>query len=111
MSGHITAKTTYFTIFAALMVLTGITIATSFVNLGPLNFPVAISIAIVKAMLVVLFFMHLKYSSGLTKLIVGTGFFFLLVMFTLTLTDVLSRGWHTAPVRGGAGAPSATARP
>ena len=71
----------------------------AFINLGHLNFPVAISIAIIKATLVVLFFMHVKDSSRLTKLIVGTGFFFLLVLFTLTLTDYLSRGWQTYPVQ------------
>lgn len=97
MSGHVSPVRLYLGIFAALMVFTAITVAVAFVNLGPLNFPVALSIAIVKATLVILFFMHVKYSSRLTKLIVGTGFFFLLVLFTLTLTDYLSRGWLTAP--------------
>jgi cytochrome c oxidase subunit 4 len=89
----------YFTIFGSLMILTAITVGVAFINLGRLNFPVAISIAILKATLVVLFFMHVKDSSRLTKLIVGTGFFFLLVLFTLTLTDYLSRGWQTYPVQ------------
>jgi hypothetical protein len=62
---------------------------------------VAISIAITKATLVVLFFMHVKYSSRLTKLFVGMAFFFLLTLFGLTMTDYLSRGLHTYP--GGAG--------
>jgi cytochrome c oxidase subunit 4 len=97
MSGHVSPKSLYIAIFAALMVLTGITVSVSFVNLGALNFPVALSIAIIKATLVILFFMHVKYSSRLTKLVIGTGFFFLLVLFTLTLTDYLSRGWLTAP--------------
>ena len=103
MSGHVSPKRLYYTIFAALMALTAITVAVAFVPLGALNFPVAISIAIIKATLVILFFMHVKYSSRLTKLIVATGFFFLLVLFTLTLTDYLSRGWLTAPAgaRGG----------
>jgi len=96
MSGHVSPKSLYYAIFAALMVLTAITVGVAFINLGPFNFPVAISIAIFKATLVILFFMHVKYSSRLTKLIVGTGFFFLLVLFTLTLTDYLSRGWPTA---------------
>ena len=107
MSGHVSPKPLYYAIFAALMVLTGITVGVAFINLGNLNFPVAISIAIVKATLVVLFFMHVKYSSRLTKLIVATGVFFLLVLFTLTLTDYLSRGWMTGPpsTRPQAGAP------
>jgi cytochrome c oxidase subunit 4 len=97
MSGHVTPKLTYYAIFATLMVLTAITVGVAFINLGAFNFTVALSIAIVKATLVILFFMHLKYSSRLTKLTVGTGFFFLLVLFTLTLTDYLTRGWLTAP--------------
>ena len=97
MSGHVSPKGVYYTIFAALMVLTAITVGVAFINLGPFNFPVAISIAIIKATLVILFFMHVKYSSRLTKLVVGTGFFFLMVLFTLTLTDYLSRGWLTGP--------------
>jgi cytochrome c oxidase subunit IV len=96
MSGHISPKSTYYTIFGTLMVLTAVTVAVAFVNLGAFNFPVAISIAILKATLVVLFFMHVKYSSRLTKIIVGTGIFFLLVMFVLTMTDYVSRGWSTA---------------
>ena len=95
MSGHIAPVRSYVLIFALLMIFTAITVVVAFINLGPLNFPVAISIAIVKATLVILFFMHVKYSSQLTKMIIGTGLFFLLVMFSLTMTDYLSRGWRT----------------
>ena len=97
MSGHISPKTTYYTIFGALMVCTALTVGAAFVNLGDLNFPVALTIAIFKATLVILFFMHVKYSSRMTKLIVGVAFFFLGIMLTLTLSDYLSRGWFTAP--------------
>src|SRR6185503_19470254 len=97
MSGHISPKTTYYTIFGALMVLTAITVTIAFINLGSLNFPVALGIAILKATLVILFFMHVKYSSRLTKLICGTAFFFLVILFGLTLSDYLSRGWFVAP--------------
>lgn len=93
----------YYGIFAALMVLTAITVAVAFVPLGQLNFPVAITIAITKATLVVLFFMHVKYSSRLTKMVVGMALFFLMTMFGLTLTDYLSRGWYTS-ARGSAAA-------
>ena len=103
MSGHVSPKSTYYAIFAALMVLTVVTVAVAFINLGSLNFPVAIGIAITKATLVVLFFMHVKYSSRLTKMIVGMALFFLATMFGLTLTDYLSRGWDSAP-GGSAGA-------
>jgi cytochrome c oxidase subunit 4 len=96
MSGHVSPKSTYYLIFGMLMVATAVTVFVAFLNLGVLNFPVAISIAIVKATLVILFFMHAKYSSRLTKLIVGGAFFFLLILLTLTMTDYMSRGWHTS---------------
>ena len=101
MAGHISPKSTYYAIFGALMVLTAVTLAVAFVNLGSFNFPVAIGIAITKATLVILFFMHAKYSSKLTKLFVGTAFFFLFILLTLSLTDYLSRGMKTYD--GGAG--------
>ncbi|NOT43903.1 MAG: oxidase [Acidobacteria bacterium] len=97
MSGHVSPVSSYIGIFLGLMVLTAVTVGVAFINLGPLNFPVAIAIAILKATLVILFFMHVKYSSTLTKMFVGTAFFFLIILFGLTLTDYLSRGLHTSP--------------
>jgi len=97
MAGHVSPKSTYYTIFGSLMVLTAVTVSVAFINLGRLNFPVALAIAILKATLVILFFMHVKYSSRLTQLICGVSFFFLFVLFGLTLTDYLSRGWFVAP--------------
>ena len=118
MSGHISPKSTYYAIFGALMVLTAVTVAVAFVPLGSFNFPVAIGIAITKATLVILFFMHAKCSSRLTKLFVGTAFFFLIILLGLSLTDYLSRGMRTYPGgSGGAGygvrteAPPTTPRP
>jgi cytochrome c oxidase subunit 4 len=98
---HIAPKSMYYTIFGILMVMTALTVFAAFHHLGVFNFPVAIGIAITKATLVVLFFMHAKYSSRLTKLFVGMSFFFLAIMFALTLTDYMSRGLKTYP--GGAG--------
>ena len=95
MSGHVSPKGIYYAIFGSLMVLTVVTVAVATINLGHLNFPVAIGIAITKATLVILFFMHAKYSSKLTKLFVGTAFFFLMVLLTLTMTDFFSRGLPT----------------
>ena len=97
MSGHISPKSTYYAIFGALMVFTAITVGVAFINLGAFNFPVALAIAVTKATLVILFFMHAKWSSRLTKLIIGGAFFFLGVLLMLTMTDYLSRGWHTSP--------------
>ena len=105
MSGHVSPRSTYYTIFGALMLCTALTVGAAFINLGNLNFPVALAIAIFKATLVVLFFMHVKYGSRMTKLIVMTAFFFLGIMLTLTMSDYLSRGWFPAP--GGSTAPGA----
>ena len=103
MAGHISPKSTYYAIFGALMVLTAVTVGVAFVNLGSFNFPVAIGIAITKATLVILFFMHAKYSSRLTKMFVGTALFFLSILLGLTMTDYMSRGLDTYP-GGAAGA-------
>ena len=103
MSAHVLPKSIYYTIFASLMVLTAATVAVAYVNLGSFNFPVAIGIAITKATLVVLFFMHVKYSSRMTKMVVAIAIFFLLVMLGLTMTDYMTRDWFSSP-RGSTGA-------
>jgi cytochrome c oxidase subunit IV len=94
---HISPTSTYFTVFGTLMVLTAVTVAAAFTNLGALNFPVALAIAVTKATVVILFFMHVKYSSKLTKFVVVSCLFFLASLFGLTFTDYLSRGWFTSP--------------
>ena len=94
---HIASKGSYFAIFAALMVLTVVTVAAAFVNVGPFSAAVALGIATLKATLVVLFFMHVKYNSRLTKLIVVSGFFFLVILVALTMTDYATRGWLGLP--------------
>ena len=101
--GHVAPKSLYYSIFGALMVFTIVTVEVATHNFGVLNFPVAIGIAITKATLVVLFFMHAKYSSKLTKMFVGTALFFLTILLGLTMTDYLSRGLDTYP-GGAAGA-------
>jgi cytochrome c oxidase subunit 4 len=80
-------------IFGALLLGTGLTVAASYLELGIFNPIVAIAIACIKAVLVILFFMHVKYSSRLTKLTVAAGFFTFLVLITMTLTDYMSRAW------------------
>ena len=105
MAGHISPKSTYYAVFGALMVGTAITVGAAFVDFPfQLNFPIALAIAVTKATLVILFFMHVKYGSKLTKLIVGVAFFFLGILLTLTFSDYLSRGWYTAP--GGSTSPA-----
>ena len=104
MSGHISPQSTYYAVFGALMLGTALTVAAAFVDFPlQLNFPIAMAIAVTKATLVILFFMHVKYGSKLTKLIVGTAFFFLGILLTLTFSDYFTRGWYTAP--GGSTSP------
>jgi cytochrome c oxidase subunit 4 len=87
----------YYSIFAALMVLTWVTVAVAYVDLAAFNKVVALGIATFKASLVVLFFMHVKDSSRLTKLVVVCGFFFLAVLLALTMSDYASRGFLPLP--------------
>ena len=94
---HIAPVKSYVAVFGTLMVLTTITVAAAFTHMGALNFPVALAVAITKATVVILFFMHVKYSSRLTKMIVGIAFFFLAILLLLTLTDYGSRGWYASP--------------
>ena len=77
----------------ALLVLTAITTAVAFVDLGPWNTVVALGIAFLKATLVALFFMHVKYSPRLTQVVVAGGIFWLAILIVLTLSDFVSRGW------------------
>jgi cytochrome c oxidase subunit 4 len=93
MSQHIISKTVYVVIFLALICLTLVTVKVAAINLGQLNTVVAITIAVCKALLVILYFMHVRYSSRLTWVFVGAGFFWLAILIALTLSDVLTRGW------------------
>ncbi len=90
---HITPLPVYFTIFFALMILTGVTVWISRVDLGVMNFPVAMAVAIVKASLVILFFMHVIHSTRLTWVVVLGSFLWLGVLFVLTFSDYLTRDW------------------
>jgi cytochrome c oxidase subunit IV len=83
----------YAVIFGALLLFPGITVGASYLELGVFNAVVALAIAVIKAVLVVLFFMHVRYSSKLTMLTVGAGFFTFLVLITMTMTDYISRAW------------------
>lgn len=94
---HVASKASYITIFFALMVFTAITVGAAFVNLGAFNASVALGIATFKATLVVLYFMHVKYSSRLTKLVVVAGIFFLIILLGLTMADYASREWLPPP--------------
>ena len=83
----------YYQIFGALMGLLVLTITVSFVNLGTFNEIIALVIAAAKAVLVILFFMHVRTSSRLTWLFAAAGFVWLLILVGWTFSDYLSRGW------------------
>ena len=93
MSVHIVPRQTYFMVFGALLVFTALTVIVANFNFGRMNDVVAITIAVTKMMLVLLFFMHVRYSSRLIWVIVASMFFWLLILLLLTLTDYSSRGW------------------
>ena len=95
MAEHIVPKRIYFIIFGALMVFTVATVIVANFDLGRWNAIVALTIAVVKATLVVLYFMHVRYSSRLTWVFVCAGFFWLAIMVALTLSDYMTRGWLT----------------
>jgi cytochrome c oxidase subunit IV len=93
MSEHVVPVKTYVAVFMSLLFLTGLTTGVAYIDLGVFNSVAALVIAATKMMLVVLFFMHLKYSSGMTRLVVIAGVFWLGIMIALTLADELTRGW------------------
>lgn len=99
MSEHIVSRKIYFYVFGALMVLTVLTVIAANFNFGRMNDVIAMLIAVTKATLVVLFFMHVRYSSRLTWVVVVSGFFWLAIMFLFTLSDYVTRNESTIITR------------
>ena len=89
-SDHVVSIRLYVVVFTALLVLTAITVWTARHDFGALNTPVAMGIAVVKALLVILFFMHVKYGSRLVKLVVACAFVWLSIMILGILQDYYS---------------------
>ncbi len=91
---HIVSPLQYSMVFGTLLIGTAVTVGAAFVDLpGVLNPVIALAIACTKAVIVILFFMHVKYQSRLVKLTVGAGFFTFIVLITMTLLDYMSRAW------------------
>ena len=90
---HIVTPLQYSFVFGALLLGTLITVLAADVDMGVMNPVIALGIACTKAVIVILFFMHVKYQSGLMKMTVGAGFFTFLVLITMTLCDYISRAW------------------
>lgn len=80
-------------VFLVLMVLTALTVGASFLDLGPLNTIIMIGIAGLKATLVVLFFMHVRYGTKLIPVVILSGLFWLFILFCLMFADYFTRGW------------------
>ena len=94
---HVLPIKLYLFIFFCLMVGTALTVAAAYIELGWLNTPVALLIAVAKASLVVLFFMHVRYNTPLMWVFAAGGFFFLIILLALTMQDYYSRGWEAPP--------------
>jgi cytochrome c oxidase subunit IV len=99
MSGHVAPKSMYYLVFTALIVGTALTVGVAFLDLGALNNVLMLGIACTKALLVILFFMHVRWSPRLTWLVVASGFFWLLILFGITMTDYLTRGMVPGTLR------------
>lgn len=108
MTQHIVSRKIYVAVFAALVVLTLVTTGAALIDLGILNPVVALSIAVAKASLVVLYFMHVRYSPRLTWVFIGMGILWLTILIAFTLSDVLTRGWLPLPLPWTQAAPPPT---
>ena len=100
MSGHVAPKSMYIGVWLALVAGTILTYLVALVDLGALNNVVMLLIACTKASLVILFFMHVRWSSRLTWVVAASGFFWLLILFGLTMQDYLTRGWVDGTAAG-----------
>ncbi len=90
---HVTGLPVYIVVFLSLIVLTGLTVFVSTLDLGLLNTPIALAIAVCKATLVILFFMHVIHSTRLTWVVILASLLWLGVLFVLTFADYLTRNW------------------
>jgi cytochrome c oxidase subunit IV len=100
-TGHapVVPVSTYVTIFVSLLVLTAVTYLVATQDFGVMNTPIALGVALLKATLVVVYFMGVRYNTPLTKTVVVAGFFWLFILFGLTLNDYLTRAWLGVPGR------------
>jgi cytochrome c oxidase subunit IV len=90
---HVVPISLYIVIFLSLMVLTALTVFAATKDFGPGNTIIAVSIAALKATLVILFFMHVRYNDNIVRIAVFAGFLWLGIMIVLTLSDYIGRGW------------------
>jgi len=98
-AGHIDSVKSYALILVILLILTIVTALVATIDLGPFNIIVALFIAVCKMLLVVLFFMHVRYSTKLTRLVMIGGLLWLAILLTLAFADFSTRGWLGVPGR------------
>jgi len=96
---HISSKGLLVTIFGALFTLTIVTVVAARIDFGAFNTPIALGIAMVKASLVILFFMGVRHNTPLTKVVAASGFVWLIILFGMTMGDYLTRSWLGFPGR------------
>ena len=96
---HVSSKGLYYSVFLTLCVLTVVTVVIARVDLGVMNTPIALAVAVSKALLVILFFMGVKYNTPLTKVVAASGFVWLIILFGITMGDYLTREWLGVPGR------------
>jgi len=106
VSEHIVSPKIYIVIFASLMLGTGITVWAAFQNFHQFNIVIALAIATIKATLVVLYFMHARYSPKRTQLVIVCSIFWLAIMLALTLSDYNTRPYQPPPGQGHLAAPT-----
>ena len=97
MTQHIVPQKTYWIVFLSLIGLTILTTGVAYIDLGPLNTVAALVIAFSKMLLVILFFMHVRHSGGLIRVVLLAGFFWLALLIGLTMSDYRTRSWTPAP--------------
>ena len=97
MSGHVVPRNLYFIIFGSLLALTALTTGMAYVDLGKGNTVVALAIACCKATLVILFFMHWRWSTRLVRVVILSALLWLAILISLTTTDFFSRDWTPIP--------------
>ncbi len=97
MTEHVTPIKTYVLVCVALLVLALITYLAAFINLGVWQTPVALAIAVMKAFLIILFFMHARYSTGIMRVVIGAGLLWLGILIVGTMDDLITRGWLGIP--------------
>jgi cytochrome c oxidase subunit IV len=97
MNEHILPVRTYFAVYIALLVLLAATVGVAFIDLEPFNFVISMGIAVAKALMILLVFMHVRYSDRLTWVFAGAAFLWLALLIGGTLNDYFTRGWLNIP--------------